>query len=100
MKGFAVLYRTVDPEYEHDFRGRWREATLRLRKEHGALGSCLTRDADGHFVAFARWPSEAARAEAFAAAPPSEPWPGILAFAETKLWIEEDHLSDLNPSAR
>lgn len=94
VTGFAVLYRwTVDPEFEEDFRDRWRDATLLLRREHGALGSCLTRDADGNFIAFARWPSEAARAAAFAARGPSDPWPGILASEEVKLWVEEDHLS-------
>ena len=66
---------------------------MRLREEHEALGSCLTRNADGDFVAFARWPSEAARTAAFAAAAPTEPWPGILSFEETKLSVEEDHLS-------
>ena len=93
MTGFACLYRwSVDPAHEQEFRERWREATLRLAAQHGALGSCLTRDSEGRFVAFARWPSEAARSAAFAASKPAEPWPGILAFDETKLWVEDDLL--------
>ena len=91
---FAVLYRwTVAPEHEATFIDRWREATIRLRDEHGALGSCLSRDRDGAFLAFARWPSEAAREAAFAASRPSEPWPGILSFEQTKLAVVEDLLT-------
>jgi heme-degrading monooxygenase HmoA len=93
MSGVAFLYRwRVAPEWEEDFRGRWREATLRLGAL-GGLGSCLTRDADGAFVAFARWESEAARARAFAARGPAEPWPGIISFEETKLSVEADMLT-------
>jgi heme-degrading monooxygenase HmoA len=91
---FAVLYRwRVEPDHENYFRERWRSGTLRLKSEHGALGSCLTRDSEGTFVAFARWPSEEARAAAFAALGPLEPWPGIVSFEETKLWVEEDLLT-------
>ena len=93
-KSFAVIYRwSVDPEYEDYFRQRWRAGTLRLKGEFGALGSCLTRADNGDFVAFARWPSEAARERAFATIQPFEPWPGIRSFEETKLWVEEDHLT-------
>jgi heme-degrading monooxygenase HmoA len=93
-KAFAVIYRwSVEPEHEEYFRQRWRNGTLRLKRDFGALGSCLTRDANGDFVAFARWPSEAARDQAFAAIQPLEPWPGIRSFEETKLWVEEDHLT-------
>lgn len=93
-KPFAVLYRwSVDPRYEEYFRTRWRAGTLRLKRECGALGSCLSRAENGDFLAFARWPSEAARRQAFLAIQPSEPWPGILSFEETKLWVEEDHLT-------
>lgn len=93
-KPFAVIYRwSVEPEHEDYFVGRWRAGTLRLRDEFGALGSCLSRTEDGDFVAFARWPSEAARARAFEAISPVEPWPGIRKFEETKLWVEEDLLT-------
>lgn len=92
-KQFAVIYRwRVDPEHEEHFRRRWRAGTLRLKDEFGALGSCLTRSETGEFIAFARWPSEAARARAFAAMQPVEPWPGIISFEETRLWVEEDYL--------
>lgn len=91
---FAVLYRwRVDPEHEAYFVERWRAGTMRLRDEYGALGSCLTRDAEGNFIAFARWPSAAAREAAFAARGPLEPWPGILSFEETKLSVVEDLLT-------
>ena len=93
-KEFAVIYRwSVDPDYESYFRERWSAGTLRLKKEFGALGSCLTRSEEGDFVAFARWPSEADRDRAFAAIQPVEPWPGILKFEETKLSVVEDHLT-------
>lgn len=91
---FAVIYRwSVDPDHEVYFRQRWSAGTSRLKKEFGALGSCLTRAENGDFIAFARWPSEAARARAFAAIQPLDPWPGIRSFEETKLWVEEDQLT-------
>lgn len=94
QKEFAVIYRwSVDPEHEAFFHQRWRAGTLRLKKEFGALGSCLTRAENGDFIAFARWPSEAARDRAFAAIHPVDPWPGIRSCDETKLWVEEDHLT-------
>ena len=90
---FAVLYRwRVEPACEAEFRERWRAATLLYREEHGALGSCLARDESGDFVAFARWPSEQARSEAFAAAVAAEPWPGILSAEATKLAVVDDLL--------
>ncbi len=91
---FAVIYRwSVDPDHESDFRQRWSAGTLRFKKEFGALGSCLARTENGDFIAFARWPSEAARERAFAAIQPLDPWPGIRSFEETKLWVEEDQLT-------
>lgn len=93
-KPFAVIYRwSVDPEHEDSFRRSWRESTLLLKAQHGALGSCLTRAENGDFVAFARWPNEAARAQAFAAIPPVEPPRGIRSSEQTRLWVEEDHLT-------
>ena len=88
---FAVIYRwTVDPEHEAYFRKRWHAGTLRLRDEFGGLGSCLTKNEAGEFVAIALWPSEAARDAAFAARGPVQPWPGIIDFPEEKLWVEDD----------
>ena len=91
---FAMLYRwRVAPEHEAAFVARWREATVALRDAHGALGSCLSRDENGDFVAFARWPSEAARDAAAAARAAAPPWDGIVHFEATKLWVEEDLLT-------
>lgn len=93
QKEFAVIYRwSVDPAHEDYFRKRWKRGTERL-KTLGSLGSCLTRAANGDFIAFARWPSEDAREQAFAALAPFEPWPGILSFEETKLSVEDDQLT-------
>jgi hypothetical protein len=93
-KAFAIIYRwSVDPEHEEYFRRRWHEGTLRLKREFDSLGSCLSRDSNGDFVAFARWPSEAARARAFAAIQPLEPWPGILRCTETQLSVGDDQLT-------
>ena len=89
----AVIYRwSVEPEHEEYFLKRWKAGTIRLRKHFGALGSCLSRADNGDFVAFARWPSEAARERAFAAIGPTEPWPGIFKFEETKMRVVEDLL--------
>lgn len=89
-RGFAVIYRWAIAEEHHDaFRARWRKATLRLR-ELGSLGSCLTREAGGDFVAIALWRSEEARAAAFAGAGLDEPWPPAERFEETRLRIEDD----------
>jgi len=88
---FAVIYRwVVEPEHEDYFRERWHAGTLRLREEHGGLGSLLTRDSEGAFVAIALWPSEEARETAFANRGPVDPWPGIVSFEETKLQVEDD----------
>lgn len=93
-KPFAVIYRwSVEPEQEAYFRERWHAGTVRLKQEFGALGSCLARADNGDFVAFARWPSEALREQAFAAIQPLEPWPGIRSFEETKLEVEDDQLT-------
>ena len=89
-----MLYRwTVAAEHQAAFVERWREATIALRDNHGGLGSCLTRDEKGDFVAFARWPSEAVRDSAFAERSGSLPWEGILHFEAVKLWVEEDLLT-------
>lgn len=98
-KEFAVIYRwSVDATHEAYFRERWKRGTA-LLKRLGSLGSCLTRAANGDFIAFARWPSEAAREQAFAVIAPLEPWPGIVSFEETKLSVEEDLLTRQTPPA-
>ncbi|HYN46732.1 MAG TPA: antibiotic biosynthesis monooxygenase, partial [Allosphingosinicella sp.] len=91
MTGFAVIYRwSVEAEHQAAFRARWHAGTLALREEHGAFGSCLTRDENGDFVAIALWPSEAARAAAFAARGSGAPWQGVLEFEEIRLDVEDD----------
>lgn len=89
-RGFVVIYRwTVAEAHQEAFRARWRRATLRLR-ELGSLGSCLTRESGGDFVAIALWSSEGARAAAFAGAGLDEPWPPTERFEEMRLNIEDD----------
>ena len=90
MSGVIVIYRwTVPQEQEKAFRHRWQETTIQLRAE-GALGSCLTRDSEGEFVAIALWPSEKARSKAFAQLAPSEPLPGVVRLDERQLHVEND----------
>ena len=92
-KPFAMLYRwRIDAAHEAEFCERWRAATVRLRDDHGALGSCLSRDAEGNFIAFARWPSEKHREQAVANGIPTDPFPGVMQFEQTKLWVEADLL--------
>ena len=43
---------------ERDFEHAWRELTELIRDERGGLGSRLHRCADGHYFAYAQWPSE------------------------------------------
>ena len=89
-RGFVAIYRwKVEPEHENAFRDRWHQTTLAGRRL-GAFGSCLTRDEAGDFVAIALWPSEEARAAAFTAMGPQEPWLGAQRVNETKLLVEDD----------
>ena len=87
---FVAIYRwTIDEEHQEAFRDRWHAGTTRLR-EYGSFGSCLTRDANGDFVAIALWPSEEARELAFATIDPSPPHAGVRVFEESKLQVEDD----------
>lgn len=87
----AVIYRwTVAEEHQAEFRELWHAVTLELR-ELGGLGSCLSRNSSGDFVAFARWPSEKTRTAAFATRGATQ-WKGILHFEEEKLEVEDDLL--------
>lgn len=91
MSGIAILYRwRVEPGHEESFQASWREATLRLRAEGVARGSCLTKDENGEFVAIALWPSLVAREQAFASLPPFAPWPGVARISETRLTVVEN----------
>lgn len=62
----AIYFRwKVSPGREPDFEQAWRELTELIRDEHGGLGSRLHRCADGHYFAYAQWPS----AQAWASQP-------------------------------
>lgn len=43
---------------EREFERTWLELTKLIRDERGGLGSRLHRCADGHYFAYAQWPSE------------------------------------------
>lgn len=55
---FAVLYKfKIKSGMESKFEKAWAAMTFEFRDTHGGLGSCLHRDDDGNFVAYARWPN-------------------------------------------
>jgi hypothetical protein len=90
VSGFIVVYRwRVSEEQERAFQQQWREITFQLRSR-GGLGSCLTRNSEGEFVAIALWPNEQVRSDAFASLRRSEPVPGVERLEETRLTLEED----------
>jgi hypothetical protein len=58
---FVAIYRwRIDPEGEHDFVANWHRITRRGLAA-GSGGSSLFRDAEGCWVAIARWESRQAR---------------------------------------
>ncbi len=58
-----VLYRwRLKPGMERPFVEAWTDATRLLKAHAGGLGSRLHRTHDGEYLAYAMWPSEAARA--------------------------------------
>lgn len=64
----AVIYRwRIHPGQEAVFAAAWRQVTDAIFSHCGSHGSCLHQAADGTFVAYARWPSEAQRTACFAA---------------------------------
>jgi hypothetical protein len=63
---FVAIYRwRLHPGLEQDFIANWQRITL-LGLTAGSGGSSLFRDADGHWVAIARWSSSEARERFFA----------------------------------
>lgn len=55
----AIYFRwKVTPGREPEFEQAWLELTELVRDEQGGLGSRLHRCADGHYFAYAQWPSE------------------------------------------
>lgn len=88
---FAMLYRwKIDPSYEDRFKEKWTAATVELRDRYGALGSCLARDEEGTFFAFARWPSAEHYEAAVTENSPFEAAPGVLDIQHVKLEVEQD----------
>ena len=70
---FAVLYRwRLKPGAEDEFREGWRRVTLGILERCGSFGSRLHQADDGTWVAYARWPSAAAR-DACSEGPPVDP---------------------------
>ena len=64
---FVAIYRwRLDPEREQDFVAHWQRITLD-GLAGGSGGSSLFRDAQGTWVAIARWPSREARDRFFGA---------------------------------
>jgi hypothetical protein len=87
---FIVVYRwRVAVEDQQRFQECWQVRTLELRAR-GALGSCLTREAGGEFVAIALWPSEAVRAEAFREIPNELDWPLVETGPSLSLTVVDD----------
>lgn len=55
----AIYFRwKVASGREPEFEQAWLELTELICDEHGGLGSRLHRCADGHYFAYAQWPSE------------------------------------------
>lgn len=55
----AIYFRwKVASGHERDFELAWLELTELIRDERGGLGSRLHRCTDGHYFAYAQWPSE------------------------------------------
>ncbi|MBD9480783.1 antibiotic biosynthesis monooxygenase family protein [Pseudoxanthomonas sp. PXM02] len=97
--GFCVIYRArVHPEKEAKYVAAWSRLTSRIRDERGGLGSRLHKGDDGLWYAYAQWPSEQARADAFAR-PSADPAAQadmadciIEHFPEIRLTPVNDHL--------
>jgi heme-degrading monooxygenase HmoA len=67
---FVVLYRwRLRPGSEAAFVAAWSRVSEVLREERGSLGSRLHRGSDGLWYSYAQWPSQEARAVAFALGP-------------------------------
>lgn len=96
MHGITVLYRwAIAQDLRGHFVERWQAAAVELRSKFDKFSACLLRAENGDFLALVRWPSEQARALAFKRLDPL--WPGVLAFAETRMGVEHDMLSGVAP---
>lgn len=55
---FAVIYKfKIKKGLEAQFEKSWADMTHEFRELHGGLGSCLHKDDDGEYLAYARWPN-------------------------------------------
>ncbi len=55
---FAVIYKfKIKSGMEWKFQEAWSTMTHEFLNIHGGLGSCLHKDDDGNFLAYARWPN-------------------------------------------
>lgn len=79
---FVAFYRwQVRDGAEDRFRAAWIRVTQANYRKYGSLGSRLHRDQDGHWVAYAQWPSEAAWEKAWKS--------GVLADPEASAEMRE-----------
>ena len=56
---YAIFRWRTRPGTDEAFRAAWRRNTQSIRKNFGSCGSRLHRDADGAWIGYAYWPSEA-----------------------------------------
>lgn len=71
---FVVLYRwRIRPGFEDQFAQGWERISLAYKRHRGALGARLHRGEDGIWYSYAVWPTQQARADAFAAGSPDPP---------------------------
>lgn len=81
---FIVLYRwRLKPGSEDEFVAAWTRVSELLRAR-GSLGSRLHRGSDGLWYSYAQWPSQEARAAAFAGGPVD-----ATALAQMRAAVEE-----------
>ena len=86
----AVIYRwRIAADAEAAFRDRWSKATLDLRAL-GGLGSMLSRNAAGEWVAIALWRNPEARRQAFDGRPSPPPIAGVEFLGEEVLHVADD----------
>jgi heme-degrading monooxygenase HmoA len=65
--GFAVIYRwRLHAGAEEAFISAWHRVSSLLESERGSCGARLHRGDDGIWYSYAQWPSQQARADAFA----------------------------------
>jgi len=96
--GFAVIYRwRIHADREVDFVAAWSRITGLLKSERGSLGARLHRGQDGIWYSYAQWPTEAARADAFALGPVDEAAQAVMkdAIAESFPEILLEPVADL-----